>query len=70
MPAKSEKQRRMMGYLYSIKIAGKKSSKWKKASEKMKKVANSMSLDQLHDFMYKENLKHIVKFEDFLGNSE
>ena len=70
MPAKSEKQRRMMAYLYSIKKAGKKSSKWKKASKKMKNVANSMSSDQLHDFMYKESLKHVLRFEEFLGNNE
>lgn len=65
MPAKSEKQRRLMAYLHSIKKAGKKSGKWKKASKKMKHIANSMSLDQLHDFMHKESLNHIKKFEDF-----
>lgn len=65
MPAKSEKQRRLMAYVYSIKKAGKKSAKWKKASKNIKKVANSMSLDQLHDFMHKENLNYFMKFDDF-----
>jgi hypothetical protein len=70
MPAHSEKQRRMFAYLYNLKKSGKKSIKWKKASSKMKKIANSMSSDQLHDFMYKESLNHILSFDEFLGNTE
>lgn len=66
MPSKSEKQRKFMAYLYSIKKAGKKSEKWKKASKKAKKAANSMSSDQIKDFMYKESLNHIMKFQDFI----
>ena len=76
MPAKSEKQRRYFAYLYSIKKAGKKSDKWKKASSKIKKAVDSMSSDTIHDFMVKEDgnisssypiLKYFLNMKDFLG---
>jgi hypothetical protein len=70
MPSKSEKQRKFMGYLYSLKKAGKKSPKWKKASKKIKKTVNSLTNTQLKDFMKKESLTHILNFKDFLGKVE
>lgn len=59
-----------MGYVYSLKKAGKKSEKWKKASKTAKKAADSMNTSQLKDFMKKESLKHIFNFQDFLVKSK
>ena len=53
MPAKSKSQRHLMGYAYSVKKAGKKSKKskkYKEASQSVKDLADSMTLDQLKDF--------------------
>lgn len=48
--SKSKSQRHLMGYAYSIKKAGKKSEKYKEASQSVKDIADSMTLDQLKDF--------------------
>lgn len=50
MPSKSKQQRQLMGYAYAIKKAGKKSKKYKEASQSVKDLADSMSLDKLKDF--------------------
>lgn len=69
MPSKSEKQRRYFGYLYSLKKAGKKSDKWKSASKSAKKTVNDMSIEELKDFLRKDE-NHIMCFNDFCKLNE
>jgi len=52
MPAKSEKQRRLMGAALAY-----KRGENKQASEEIKKVANSMTEEQLEDFASKPVIK-------------
>ena len=53
MPAKSEKQRKLMGAALAYKRGENKN-----ASEEIKKVANSMTEEQLEDFASKPKSKN------------
>ena len=65
MPAKSKSQRRLMGYAYAIKKAGKKSEKYKEAPQSVKDVADSMTKKQLEKLA---KTKH-KKLPEFMENS-
>ena len=50
MPSKSKSQRRLFGLVYSIKKAGKKSDKYKEASDDIKNLVDTMTFQQLKDY--------------------
>jgi hypothetical protein len=77
MPSKSKTQRRLMGWAYSVKKAGKKSKKYKEAPQNIKDLADSMTKKDLKDFAKtdhkglpekkkKKNESHIKSFSDFV----
>jgi hypothetical protein len=77
MPAESKTQRRLMGWAYSVRKAGKKSKKYREAPQNIKDLAYSMKRKDLKKYAkskhkglpekVKESKYFSITFEDFLA---